>query len=183
MLSRSGRAGLAIALVVTLTACVETTRLPAAEPSPSVAPLFASDEEALAAATEAYEEYLAVSEEIAANPPFLLDALEDLTTPAYLEKEAAVFKSLEDQGLRISGRTSLADAQLQQWFTDPTLGNTVIFYACLDISGAQLIDAEGVNVTSDTREELNNLEVEMIEGPSGRLLMNRSEQWFGEPVC
>jgi len=60
MLRRPTVIALVFALVAGLTACTETARIPDAEPSPTATPLFASDEEALAAAVAAYEEFLTV---------------------------------------------------------------------------------------------------------------------------
>ncbi len=183
MLRRHALVALAIALAVPLAACTEATRIPDAEPSSEVAPLFASDEEALAAATAAYEEYLSASEAIAASPPFDLDPLRTLATAEYLERESALFAELQANGYRIVGRTALAKSQLQQWYQDLEFGHVVIFYACLDVSGGRLLDEEGNDITSAERSDLANIEVEVVEGEAGDLLLNRTDSWYGEPVC
>ncbi|HEX6365881.1 MAG TPA: hypothetical protein VF000_07010, partial [Agromyces sp.] len=71
----------------------------APSPSPSPEPIFASDEEALAAAVEAYERYLRVSqmigEEGGANPRRILSVV----TPEYAEVAIAGFEGMATQDL------------------------------------------------------------------------------------
>lgn len=57
----------AAALLVALVGCSGTPEIPDADPAPSAPPLFATEEEALEAATAVYEEYLAVSNQVLAD--------------------------------------------------------------------------------------------------------------------
>lgn len=166
-----------------LAACTESTRIPPAEPPAATEPLFASDEEALAAATAAYEEYLAVSNEAASALPFDLSSLEPLVTSEYLLRETESLNRLEEQGWLIAGQSSVEQTRLQQWYVDNEVGHVVVMYACIDVSQARVIDRDGVDVTPIDRSNQVSLEVEFVEGENRVLLLNRSDSWSGDPVC
>lgn len=171
-------------LVVSLAACTESTRIPPAEPPSATQPLFASDEEALAAATAAYEEYLAASNEASADPNAPFDKLEALVTVEYLVELADSLDQLSRQGLRTSGATRLEDAELQQVFED-SKGTTVIIYACLDVSGVRVIDSKNADVTPADRDLIVGLEIEFLAPPSApsEFLVSSSETWGEGSLC
>jgi len=77
-------------LALALAGCTESTRLPPPEPPAAGEPLFASDEEALAAATAAYEEYLEVSNAVFREPPRNLAPLAEFVTERFLENEKPI---------------------------------------------------------------------------------------------
>lgn len=172
-----------VVLVAALTACTESASIPPPEPTAATQPLFATDKEALEAATAAYEEYLAVSYRIASQPPFSLESLKPLTTDEYFAREAEFFESLESASWQVVGSPLVTSATLQQWYLDPDLGAVVAVYLCLDVSGARVLDTEGADVTPPERPNQTGLEVEFVEGPMGALLLNRSEAWSGDSVC
>ncbi len=184
MLRRPALAALAIALVVPLAACTEATRIPDAEPSSAVAPLFASDEEALAAATAAYEEYLLLSNSITENPDSEIELLREATTSEYFEEVESAVQSLREQGLVTMGTTQLQSAQLQQHFQDLDGQAVVIMYACIDVSAVRVLDATGTDQTPAEREELVNLEVEFQSSvEDDNLRISRSDVWTGGSLC
>jgi hypothetical protein len=185
MLRRPTLVTVAIALVVTLTACTESARIPDAEPSSEGAPLFASDEEALAAATAAYQEYLAASGQVSSSADLDISPIVDLVTEAYLVNEAATLDQFESRGLRTAGDSILAGSALQQWFESGSGGVTVIIYACVDVSNVRLIDRDGVDVTPADRPAIAALEVQFISGVAGseQLLLESSVPWTDTGVC
>ena len=65
IIARVSAAALAVALV--LVGCVPTTTPASPAPRPSATPVFATEAEALAAATEAYAAYVRVSDQILAD--------------------------------------------------------------------------------------------------------------------
>lgn len=172
-----------IVLVAALVGCSGETRIPPPEPSSAVEPLFASDEEALEAATAAYEEYLAVSYGIASEPPFELDELKPLTTQDYLVREADFFEMLEAQGWQITGSPVVESSILQQWYVDSDEGLVVALYICLDVTDTRVLDNQGIDVTPADRPNRTSLEVEFVEGNAGTLVLDRSEAWSGDSVC
>ena len=183
MRSRSVRAGLAIALVVSLTACVETTRLPAAEPSPSVAPLFASDEEALAAATEAYEEYLVVVGEIlrdgGANP----ERLRPLVSDEVYASELDGFNLFRESGYSAIGQSRLDAVQLQQHIVGVAGVAEVQIYVCVSIEETDVTDRSGQSVIDPNRPGRQAFEALFVSNVDGRLALTTESPWSGAGVC
>ncbi|MGV3731832.1 MAG: hypothetical protein ACO1N6_00345 [Microcella sp.] len=170
-------------LAAALTGCTQPTRLPPPEPSASGEPLFASDEEALAAATAAYKEYLAVSNAVTANPSVDMAELSPLTTSEYYREVSEAVSVLRRDGLRTVGSTRIQGVVLQQW-AHTGEGAEVAIYVCLDVSGALLLDAEGQDVTPSDRSELVPLEVTLVsQAASGGLLVARSDSWPQGDVC
>jgi hypothetical protein len=172
-----------VVLVAALVGCSGATRIPPPEPSSAVEPLFASDEEALEAATQAYEEYLAVSYRIASKPPFVLDDLMTVTTDEYLEREKAFFETLRAEGWTLEGSSTIASADLQQWYLESNGMSVVVAYVCLDVSNVRVLDTEGNDVTPAERPDQTALEIEFVEGNTGMLVLNRSEAWSGASIC
>lgn len=175
-----------VVLVAALVGCSGATRIPPPEPSSSIEPLFASDEEALEAATEAYEEYLVASNAVTASADLDVEPIEGLVTAEYLENEIPALDAFSEGGFRSSGETRLVSSELQQVFVDEDGRSTVVVYVCLDVSGIRLVDATGSDVTPEDRASFVGLEVELTtdEVPGGPgLLVNRSDQWTGSGIC
>lgn len=170
-------------LAAALVGCSEQTRIPPAEPPAAQAPLFASDEEALAAATAAYEEYLAVSNAVTSDPNASLSELEALTTQDYfLELEVGV-EQLRSQGLRSVGTSRSSTIVLQQFEQSPGYA-LVTIYVCLDVTDARLVDADGKDVTPGDRDNLVELEVSLLSEDSQQsLVVADSESWPGGNIC
>jgi len=173
-----------VLLIATLTACAEPTRLPPPEEPAARAPLFASDEEALAAATEAYEEYLAVSNAITSNPDAPLAPLQEKTSSAHFENLEASITQLRAQGLRSEGSSALASVELQQ---HSQIGDEILIvvYVCLDVSSTRLLDQNGNDVTPRDRADRVALEVALINesGALRDLIVDGSETWTGGLNC
>ena len=95
---------LASATLVSLAACAPGGREPM--PSPTAAqtdePIFASDEEALAAAVAAYEKYLRVSEEIAQGTA-VAERILSVSTEDYGAARVSELTAFTESGLRLEG--------------------------------------------------------------------------------
>lgn len=183
MLRRSLIAALTLAAIV-LTGCTDTTRIPPADPTPTDAPLFSSDEEALAAATEVYEEYLAAATEASESGGESVARLSRTSTNAFFEREIASLQEFQSDGSTVSGEPSLRSMTLQQRYVAEEFSEVVVTYVCLDVSEVRILDPNGDDVTSPDRSAFTSLEVEFVAQPdSPTLLINRSEAWRGESQC
>lgn len=160
-----------------LSGCVPDPVSIPAEPTPSAAPVFASEEEALAAAVEAYEAYLAVSDQIAADGGANPERLKDLVTPEWYEKELEVIGLVRAAGIRQVGDSSSRNAALQQFSS-----TSISIYICADSSNTSFVDSEGIDVTSSSRLTLVTNEV-VFDAHDGELLLARSEPWNEASLC
>lgn len=173
-----------VLLVAPLVACTESARIPPAEPPSAIEPLFASDAEALAAATEAYEQYLAVSNAASATPSEVPTTLKTLVSDDYFAELQDSLESLADKGLRTQGQSQVAGVALQQYveFHSTAL---IVLYVCLDVSQVEVLDAQGQLVTPADRDSLVDLEVDVVALKQGAdaILITGSEVWSEGSVC
>lgn len=158
---------------VTLTGCGPAEPEPAPTPTASAthAPLFSTDEEALAAAEEAYRKYLEVSDQIAREGGVDPGRLQSLATDEQFEIEKSFFDGMRDAGTRLQGSVVLASVDLQAF--DAT---AVTIYGCIDVSGARHVTSEGVDTTAPDRPDRVLLEV-MLVVDDERLLVADVEPW------
>lgn len=163
--------------VILLSGCVPRPAAQPPEPAPSNSPVFASEEEALAAAVAAYEAYLKVSDEIAADGGAHPERLKDLVTEEWYEKEVEVFHLIGQAGIHQDGASTARNAELQQI----SLGQLTI-NICADASATRYLDANGVDVTSADRYTLVTNEVLFQIGPE-QLLLVSSTPWRESSLC
>ncbi|MFN3707138.1 hypothetical protein [Microcella sp.] len=173
----------AAVLGASLAACSDTTRIPPAPTGTDAAePLFASDEEALAAAVEAYEEFLAVSAAILQDGGADPERLRPLVSDEVYELESAGFQEARDSGLRLVGANELLHAELQQWSVTGDRSAEVITYVCLSNEEADIVDEAGESVVTEDRVTRLTFEV-IIEFVSKDTLISSSAPWTGASVC
>jgi len=168
-------------LVLALVGCTPTTVIPPAGPPSEEAPLFASDEEALAAATEAYEEFLAALDAKLQDPPNDDVDLELFASSQALEEAITGIDRFVEQGLRISGPRSVVSAELQMVSTSTAFVEVVI-YACESIEGVDLFDADGKSLVEEDRPDLSAWESSVVFRGDSTLVDSRT-QWTGGGVC
>lgn len=145
---RVHRLSLTLLLVLTLVGCGSPS-LPRALGSPSV---FASAEEALAAAIVAYERAVRLTDEVGRDGGERPERLSAGLTGDYLLQSIASFESMNTNGLRMVGFTTPRDFELDLIQTDPT---RVHIYVCEDISSLDVIGPDGRSVVSPDRVDVN----------------------------
>ncbi|MGR2753615.1 hypothetical protein [Agromyces arachidis] len=154
----------------------------AATPAPATGaePIFASDEEALAAAVEAYEEYARVSAQVANSGGIGADAISEFVSAEFNDAVQREFAALRDSGLRMAGENVYYNPRLEERNSGRV---SVIF--CRDISGTRLIRADGTDATPPDRDLIQATRVEFatIEDLSGKLIVDGAERWKDEQGC
>lgn len=174
-------AGLVIGVLTLLgtVACAPASQpLPEPIASESSTPVFASEEEAMAAAEKLYTEYLRVSDAVTsgdAEP----GAIEPFVTAEELEHEQAGFASLAAEGLQLVGATTPYNFGLES--ADLAAGS-VRFYVCLDLSQSRTVDASGADVTATNLVDQQPFLVEAVTQEQA-LLIDSHESWSGENFC
>lgn len=93
------------------------------------------------------------------------------------------FTRMAKKGLRLEGSYSFDSEQLQT-FSSSTSGIRTTVLVCSDVSGIQMIDTSGNDVTSSERSERLPLQLVFVSNKSlDRLLLARSDVWSGVNFC
>jgi hypothetical protein len=175
---------LLVALIATLAlaGCVPDDDPVVLDPEPTVTPIFESDEEALAAAEEAYGAYSAASSQITMEGGRDPERIGSFVSPDMLKEQLEGFALYSEAGWHTSEPAAYDSFVLQQHNEEPGLA-TIVVYVCVDVSTVRILDDMGSDVTPPARPERVPLEVEMeFVGPDEGLL-TRSELWGGEDFC
>lgn len=170
-------------LALALVGCTESTRLPPPEPPAAGEPLFASDEEALAAATAAYEEYLEVSNAVlrdgGANP----ERLSDYLAPEVFKSELEGFNLFLENGWRATGSTTLSSIAVQQVINGPGDQAEVVVYVCTDVGGNDVIDEGGVSQVDPNRPTIVAHEVVLLFTSISEVVLEEKTLWDPLVAC
>jgi hypothetical protein len=151
-------------------------------PAPSVTPVFASEEEALAAAGDAYQRYLDVSNAIAQAGWVDTSGFDAVERGEALANEIETVAKYQRAGWRLLGASRFDTLSLQQ-VDDAGRGQVVIVvYLCLDVSETDVVDVNGTSVISSARPDRQALEVE-FDDQGGDLKIARSDAWAGAGYC
>jgi hypothetical protein len=169
-----------VAGMLLLAGCGGSDPIPTLPPTPSATPIFASEEEALAAAEEAYAAYRRTSDLIASDGGSDPERIEPFVTESRLADEMRGFATMREKRLRIVGEASFEVLSVQRY--EEFGGDAeVVFYACSDISEARVIDESGRDVTPTDRSDRLVLEVVLrsVEGALPLRLVS-DDAWPGE---
>lgn len=167
-----------------LAGCGGGTPIPTLPPTPSATPIFASEEEALAAAEEAYAAYLEMSNLISSEGGVDPERIAPFATGDLYQSALEGFRTLRDNQWRTVGNSILQATELQ--FAD-TIGQSseqlVAAYVCVDVSGVDVLDATDTSVVSPDRPGQQAFEVFFNLGPDSLLVPDSREPWEPGAVC
>lgn len=175
---RTARLPLTLLLAaVVLTGCATPPPMPTAPPTPVDAPVFASDEEALAAAEEAYGAYMAAAVSVMADGGRNAERLTGLITPELLERDRSGYQTFVDNGWRAVG-----DITFTMLAQDIDLASgDITTYVCEDRSSFDVVDERSVSVVPPDQPNRTALEVSFVW--QGKLLVSAQNGWEGGGVC
>ena len=170
-------------VALTLVACVPDDEPVRPDPSPTAEPIFASDEEALAAAEEAYGAYQEVEDEVSAEGGAQPERLEKVSVGDALESAREGMLTYSNLGYRSVGFTAYRLPALQQFESySPDGIGVVSAYLCLDLGQLDVVDSNGFSVVADTRPNKQAFEItfDLIEH---ELVLSSRTPWGGGGVC
>jgi len=176
-------AAFAAATALLLAGCTGDDPIVLPGPDPTTAPVFASDEDALAAAEVAYGEYLRASAEITKKDGDDPKSIAPFVTENYLPELLASFADLRSAKKHFVGEITFDHLELQQYSDDLVGPATVAVYLCLDLTAARVNDSTGADVTPDRPVHVPlEVTLETIDRDP-ELLLASSESWTGEDFC
>lgn len=173
----------ALTLGASLAACADTTRIPPAPTDTGAAePLFASDEEALAAAVAAYEEYAAVVDALLARqePPWTLRNVADEELAQVTEAEVQQFLS---EGYTATAPRDIPATQLQSRLAEPNGSELIVLYICEDLTNVDVVDASGESAIGERSNPRTEIEVAVRVDATLRTTVAERTVWSGSGIC
>lgn len=167
---------------VTTAPVAEATGAPTGSP-----PVFASNEEALAAAEAAYAAYTEGSNEFAASPNTRngIDKFGELVSQRYLPEVTAALTRFAKSGNVGEGAVSFDTVSLLS-FSEQSPGHVeVSLYLCADVSALRVLDAKDEDVTATDRSERTPTQVGFVSSVenASKLLVDREDTWTGRNFC
>jgi len=175
----------AVLAIAVLCGCTQKDPVVIPEPEPSSAPIFESDEEALAAAEVAYGEYLKVSDAILKDGGRDPDRIRAVASENQAQAEIEGSQETMDEGKRGIGRSAFDRMSLQQYAPDSPEGKSIVTaYACLDLSGTDILDATGRSVLASDRPDVVPVELTFDADVQKRtLIVSSLGVWSGDNFC
>ena len=183
IIARASAAAFAVALL--LVGCVPTNTPASPAPKPSATPVFATEAEALAAATEAYAAYSKASNQVTADGGKHPDRISRFVSPDQLKRELKGFLFYKENSVSSRG-TSKFDSVRIESFAGQSRGNFELsVYLCSDVSTIRLFDSTGADVTPHELPNRSAMEVgfELGDRSHEELIVSRSESWTGNDYC
>lgn len=174
--------GLTLIAAAGLAACSDEDPVQPPDPGPSRTPVFASEEEALAAAEALYGEYQAAANALGQSGWVEPAALEPFVRGDALDDERSASESFRELGYTQVGFATFDSFTLQQVEDDGPGTVRITAYVCDDVTGVDVVDASGASIVAPTRPDRQALEIE-VDDEDGDLKISRSEAWTGQDFC
>lgn len=132
---------------------------PAPAPTPTPTPLFASEEEAFAAAEATYRAFIERVNAVDLGDPSTFEPLYELSSGEFQEADREAYSQMHAEGNVVSGSTVILSFTAK---ASKAPYSTVIASACLDVSAVEVVDARGTSVVSPDRPDVYALDLTFI---------------------
>ena len=166
--------------MLTLSGCGGSDPLPTLPPTPSSTPVFASEEEALAAAEEAYSAYQAAVD-------LALQTLDDSGLSAVAIGRALEAAQASVANVKAEGGRQVGDTKLISVFPTDLSGLVTgsgdevgQIYGCLDLTEVGILNSDGSVSQSGIAGFPTIVTVQFSDG---QLLVEEEDVWDGENFC
>jgi hypothetical protein len=151
--------------------------------TPTAEPVFASDEEALAAATEAYANYQKMADQIDSESGGAPERIAPFVSERFLPLAVQQFDGFRETQARSIGSTTFVVETAQHMdYKDPAQ-TSVSLYICDDVSAVDVVDETGRSLVSEARVPITPFEVTFVLSTNGELVVDARDVWEGENFC
>ena len=156
------------------------TETPRSTPTPS--PVFTSDAQALAAATEVYKKYEEVSDEIGRDGGAHPERIKPYVNSGGYEHERQAAEKMRAEGSHGVGATVLNNVVLQSHEERDGVA-TVTIYTCEDISAVDRVGPDGASLVSPDRGDYIAYIAVLKTDKSRDLIIQSNKYWSGGGIC
>jgi len=146
----------------TTSQATETTSTASPTPSPSETKVETPAERDARLAGEAVVKYWAVVDDLAANPTKSLNLLDPVARDQARAQMQTLLGTYAAKGLTQTGTSSLTDVQAT---TDD--GKSFAVSACVDVSGVDLVNEQGVSQVNPDRPEQQSFSYTVVKADGG----------------
>lgn len=152
------------------------------EPDPvETTPLFASEDEAFAAAEQTYRAYVDALNEVDLSDPATFEPVFAFSTGELNAADRESFSTWHADGLTVVGDSRVA---LVEGTNVDENEERVVISVCLDVSGVEVRDAEGNSVVDSARSPIQPLEVSLVPSRAdGSMKLTSITSRESGPVC
>ncbi|WP_133060018.1 hypothetical protein [Plantibacter elymi (nom. nud.)] len=152
--------------LLALTACT------AAEPAPPPSrtpPVFENEEQALAAVTETYQEFMRISNTILVEGGVDVDRIDVIVGDELAEFEHGSLIELATAGKTLVGAPTLVSTRIAEWYSTPdSLGVIAKAKSCIDLSSVDVLDAAGNSTVRPDRPRTRTWAYDVGVGGNGK---------------
>lgn len=146
--------------------------------------MFASEEEAFAAAEQVWIKYIDASNRFAASGGKDLAAFDGVVSDTQLEDEIEAAAQLRERDLHTAGGLEYSDFRFQQYHEDGAPGAYLQAYTCLEFGMVQVLDSSGSDVGVEGHDESRPYEVVFVtDGPKPPFMVEKLIKWTGRDFC
>ena len=181
MLRRSAAGTLTCLLgAMALAACTPADP-PASTPTPTA--IFASEDEALAAATDVYQQYNAAFDEALSKGGADMTGLRSLATDEHfteLDKPGTI----DENGWHTEGASSF-EVKSVAWYRPDSGQPQIALNVCRNLASVRVVDSRGIDVTPQDWPEAVPLVVSFVpaNGDSPSLVVSKVDSWLEPDPC
>lgn len=167
-----------------LSGCAPAEAPETAAPVPKLSPttpgsVFLSNDEAVAAASAAYERFLAVEQEVGAAGGAGRERFAAVAADPFLSELEASYSAMEAAGNRVESAYAVSDQRLQQRWTEGGI-EQIIIYACVDWSASRLFDAAGTDISKPDQLKRLTMQIEATASSATDVKIAGSELWSND---
>ncbi|WP_285026495.1 hypothetical protein [Plantibacter sp. ME-Dv--P-122b] len=158
-----------LALAVGLLALTACTDVEPAPPPSSTPPVFENEEQALAAVTETYQEFMRISNTILVEGGVDVDRIDVIVGEDLAEFEHGSLIELATAGKTLVGAPALVSTRLSEWYPAPdSLGVIAKAKSCIDLTPVDVLDAAGNSTVRPDRPRTRTWAYDVGVGGKGQ---------------
>lgn len=166
-----------------LVAC--TGPAPALSPT-STPPVFENEEEALAAVTESYQQFLDISNTILHEGGINPERIDVIASADVAAIEYEAYSRMRDGGYSTRGDITLSGVQIREFYNSPdSVGVVARAFACEIVGSVEILDANGQPQPQPDRLPAIGFEISLGVDPasSGHFLITSKDAEEGASSC
>jgi hypothetical protein len=175
----------ASAAALLLSGCAPTAHIAGPAPQSISTPIFANEDEALAAATKAYAAYSSASDAVTREGGQQGERIAKFVSMEQLARELKGFEYYRQKSLFSRGNTKFDSVRIENYSGTAAGDFELTIYLCSDVSGIRLLNSARADVTPVDLPNRSPLEVgfELGKDSQTQLVVSRSEIWSGTDFC